>query len=567
MSEQKESTSPHKMVLLGLECQKQPVLPPHNVLALPSGLVSLYQAYDVFDADLVVLAPSTTLFHPPSKFSDAQQLAYEMAYDGIIPYSLAGWMFNQSVDGSTAIDTVVTQDTVRQTVKHKSRVPAAAAKPRGRAPPVAERREENVLEPDSILQALVACGSWLLRRSFDKGLAGPQDVIVFTPPCSRTSSIGNGPYESHCTAALMENWLGLKHRDTGRPHDADRQRLIWTPHAALLGWPSIFDLDQFIHLQNEADAISLHVSPNPHTFERGARIAGMEPSHALQFLPSDATPDTHSRTVQWIPLIASPDQSCVVAGVYTTSNLRIHVLPAPRDYVGIVEGFVKAKWRADPGAKLQIDAPRTPPISSIRIHPLEPPILLSRDRVQHGTRRGSGWVITVNDTHHIGIGDTQFLQLLAFIAADRAGQTAGVNPVTPAIGKSPIKHVFLPSDGYRGRFPREGIDEDAASSNPSLPQSRINKLVTRAYKEFTGSNDNILLIVAILGTGCYRLNPEYRDLIHVDIKGGRTADPAAKALVAMVDPSKWILPPATPPPPKRLWYDYCPDHVEPDCCV
>jgi hypothetical protein len=536
------NVDPRHVVLMGLGDVNPSGLSPHKVTVLPPGLQSVATSFDVFDADLVVFGPSPSLFAPPADLRGAADLVSHITWAELVPPTLdifSPW--DESLDGAHSAGASRPRNRAKSKPQQPRRSAVVPAEP-----------QLDVSDRSELLRTLVACGTSILRRSYDKGCAGGQDFIVFVPPQSESEFNLDGPYEPHCTAALIENWLGLKHHDRRLSSDADLSVFKWTPKAVDLGWPNCISLDDLIASRGKGALSFVDATPVPSLFKRGADICEDERGRA-----GDSGPGT------WYPLILSRDGRHVIGGMFEFNDARIHVLPAPRDPMSAVSSYVKARYGLEPEGV----SPRGSPRISISIEPCQPVTRrLGGDGVL-GNRRGTGWYLVLND-RKVGIGETKFLQLLAFIAADRAGQAKGIDPTAPMIGGAAVKNVFRPSDGYRGKFARGagGGRPAGKEPNPALAASEINQLFTSVCGELgiVEGESKIRIVTPVPGEeGHYQVNPEYREAISVKLSGGQVPHPDVRHVIGLIERAQWEAKESTPTVASRLWYASCPEQVEP----
>ena len=541
------SATPRHLVLFGFDLESAPSLAPHRVTVLPAGLDALCHGYDIFEADLVVMAPRRDLFAPPAQFPHAVDLAMAM-HNEVVPAHVDGLVSAHEARRLARRDAALARYlAIRKrkgmTGEWPPRLPIKGTKA------VVPRKQYLKFDPDEILHALVVYGTWLLRRSFEKGRAGPQDVIVFLPPCD--GGTPSPAYEEHCTAALMDYWLGIPQFDSAVPADLAPKRLKWTPCAEMLKWSEFLDLKQM-----KGDSPFMQCVVHSHLIAAGAELiddeSGFELRHVPELVPAHESPDV----IHHAPLIASPDGSVTVGCVYQINDMRIHVLPKPVDIAGTVAKFLKDRWGHDAGHRLDLDSGQPQMIKAISIRPCEEPRALPPLKPDAGDKRGRGWEITINDRYRMGMGETKFLQLLAFIAADRAGQTAGVSPACPRLGGKPIKNVFRPTDGCKGPEARRPAKPGERPTQPStgLPRRDINKTITGACKDLGVSAQPVQLIISTGEKGFYKLNPEYASRVRVEITDLSAKDRTVKALIALVGASAWNPVAVEPPAAERLWY-------------
>lgn len=561
------STMPRHLVLFGFDLEGTPALAPHRLTALPAGLRSLYRRYDIFEADLVIMAPRRDLFAPPAQFGDAADLACEMAYSGILPPGLVDPLADHEAKEFAKQDAALKKYLVA--LKKKTRLSKKLGGARGKDRSSARRRlsqktADPVFEPNMILEMLITCGTWLLRRSFEKGRAGRQDVLVFVPPCP--GGMFSPAYEEHFTAVLMDYWLGMPQFAAAVPAELALKRLKWTPCAEALKWPEYLDLKRM-----ESDAPFMQCVARSDLITAGSQLIGDESGFDLRHVPEIVPAPASHHVIQHAPLIASPDGSVTIGSVYQVNDLRIHVLPEPIDIADTVTKFVHAEWGLDPGQRLELESGQPQMIKSIGIRPCEPLRSLPALKLNAGDRRRRGWAITINNQHRVGMGETKFLQLLAFIAADRVGQAAGVSPARPRLGDKPIRNVFRPTDGCDGPEARRPVKPAMRPKNPNtaLPKADINEVITDACQELKliATGQQIELIVSSGEKGCYRLNPEYSSFVRVELDDQSAKDVTVKALIALVPRPNWNPAAAEPPAAERLWYQDLPVQLPSDLTV
>jgi hypothetical protein len=522
------SIKPRKITFFGLKDQVGRSLEPHDIECLPKGLESLLEFEDIFDADLVVIAPERDVFALP----DDEEEAFDL-HDYFV--SMISRRCSQQEWDDQCIRTF------GHTLTEAPEIPAAGS-PCCEADTGSEEMQVNQRAArKKVYEDLIKAVTLRLHRIYSMGRAGPQDVIVFVPPSQHY-----WPYEPYATATLMSHWLGLEDQC---PCQCDLgKRLLWTPKAEEMGWPSWFALDRVIERNRSQGRIWIMVEPTQSAFEKGQVLfngrADRELKYASDLDSRDPKTPPWSETVVWQPLISTRDGSCMVAGLYTIGGVSIHILPEPDDVIGTVAKFVEARYGLDEKSK---SAGSTPAVRlvSIGLDLNAKKTSLASAEMQAGSKAGMGRLLMLNGEFRVGIGETMFLQLLAFVAASRAEQDEGVDPTEPRIGAKEIRKVFRPADGYRGRYPRTQRGSRARKvkqTNPALPASEINELITNACKELklVGENEKLRLIVSVPGKkGRYHLNPAHASVIQVALPESGQCDDVVKCLVDMVDRSKW----------------------------
>lgn len=543
------SITQRHIVLFGFDPDIKPALSPHKISVLPTGIKSLYTAYDVFDADLVVLAPDRNLFAPPADLEDARSLACEMAYGEVLPLSLADPLAAQYAAYHAQKDAELTK--LVDEIKKGPRPTRRGTRRQTRSRTDADAPLVESITPQDALETLVTCGTWLLRQSFQKGQNGPQHVILFLPP--HNGAAFAPAHEAHCTAPLLDYWLGIPQSYSAVTQDLAVKRLKWSPCAEQLAWPHILDLNQLLLHHADTESSFMQCAANPLVFDAGARRIDDESPFELRCVTQIKTEPSSPYLIQNAPLIASPDHSVTVGSVYRVNDLHIHVLPEPGDVADTVTRFVHDRWKHDDKQRLELHSGRPHGIKSIGVQPCAPTQLLSELSLNAGDMRGTGWQITINGQHRVGLGRTKFLQLLAFIVADRSGQAAGVSPARPRLRGKPLRNVFRTAD----------------AKNASLSKSDLNAHMTDACQALgvIASDQQFELITRTGEKGFYRLNPEYSSLVHVEIRGRLARDPTVKALMDLAGKCEWNPPVVEPSTGDKLWYQALPVNLPSDITV
>lgn len=500
-----------RISLFGFSDTEPLLYPPHHVDHLPAGIHSILTRPTLFEDDFVAFAPTPDLFLPPKSPAESRDLLRQIYGD-----SELFWQ----VDGSDLVSPFSDDPDDDECM-------------------LSDDWDRSIAE--AVLVELLKYGLWTLDQCFRQGRAGKQHIFAFLPL--------HKP-EPYCSAALWERWLGLAYE---RGRTAGVETIHRTPAlessflaeildpAELFDDPEAFEAKLPLSYQLVNPLVNMEaIGPRVRRQEQASVIFPWEDKHRVMQEPNQRKRSEAPLSITFDPLLMSADGRDVIGAKYTWGQMDLYLLPEFPDISGKLNHIIRALFGFD---EKSAEDERAELLRQVRPRIAFPEQRTARplDGSIPGPKRGHGWLMDIDD-RRIALPEREFLYLLAFIVAEKAGQATGIAPRNPRVGPKTIAGVFMPADGFHRR----------EAGNPARPRQKLLKALARAGVDMSGKPP----VVVSSGTQDYRyrLHDEYRAQ-DVSLQPlSRSENPVVKNLISLADERRGHgQTPVTQPKPAGWW--------------